>query len=95
MSKRKWRPRRLADVVAEMEARGTLEVILAAGDGITERPVWRCAFPGCCSTTRYPGGYLWENLSGLPGLKDGLYCPAHAEAIEQVKKEGGFDGAVP
>jgi hypothetical protein len=50
----------------------------------------QCAYPGCPATTnnRLRWAYLMDWPGGLP---DGYYCPAHAEALEAVLGEGGFD----
>ena len=48
----------------------------------------RCTFEGCGKTTARPGADGWAYLSDHgPGVPDGLYCRAHAEAIEAVLPE--------
>jgi hypothetical protein len=43
--------------------------------------------------TEQPSTEGWAYLSKYgPGIKDGSYCPAHANAIERVLLAGGLDG---
>ena len=52
----------------------------------------RCAWDGCWRTTAHPDTDGWAYLcSWGPAVKDGYYCKAHADAIEAVEMEGGFD----
>jgi hypothetical protein len=53
----------------------------------------RCAWEGCWrSTTRHPFLDDWAYLIGWgPAVKAGYYCKEHADAIEAVEMEGGFD----
>ena len=50
----------------------------------------KCCFDGCRMTSEHPdaGRYLseWGH-----GFKDGWYCRAHADALEQVLIGGGFE----
>jgi hypothetical protein len=49
-----------------------------------------CAWRDCPATTKAPAADGWTHLSdwGL-GIRDGIYCPAHAAAIEAEFGEGG------
>jgi hypothetical protein len=52
----------------------------------------KCTWEGCPATTERPALDGWTYLSDYgPGIKDGIYCPAHAAAIEAVRSEGGLD----
>ena len=45
----------------------------------------RCAFDGCHKKTEQPSTDGWAYLCKYgPGIKDGSYCPAHADAIECI-----------
>jgi hypothetical protein len=52
-----------------------------------------CSLEGCWrSTTRHPFLDDWTYLASWgPAVKDGYYCQAHADALEAVLLEGGFD----
>ena len=46
---------------------------------------FRCCGDGCWRTTARPYTDGWSSLSDWGyGIKDGFYCPAHADAIEKV-----------
>jgi hypothetical protein len=53
----------------------------------------RCTYPGCATETERPAidGWTWFQNLKAPSLPDGLYCPAHAAAIEALINEGGLD----
>jgi hypothetical protein len=50
-----------------------------------------CAFEDCTATTERPAADGWTYLTDWPGVKDGLYCPAHAAALEAILIEGGLE----
>jgi hypothetical protein len=56
----------------------------------------RCAFDGCHKKTEQPSTDGWAYLCKYgPGIKDGSYCPAHADAIERERvllAGGGLEG---
>jgi hypothetical protein len=54
-------------------------------------------FNECHAATDQPTADGWAHLSSWgPGIPDGWYCSAHADAIEQVLEAGGFEeAAVP
>jgi hypothetical protein len=48
----------------------------------------------CRATSEQPFTDGWAAMGGSgwpPGLPDGLYCPAHAEAIEQLVEAGELE----
>lgn len=52
----------------------------------------RCTWQGCAATTERPALDGWTYLADRGhGIRDGIYCPAHAAAIEAVESEGGLD----
>jgi hypothetical protein len=52
----------------------------------------KCASEGCGATTETPGANGWRYLFDWGhGIETGDYCPAHADALEAVLMEGGFD----
>jgi hypothetical protein len=52
----------------------------------------RCMWEGCTATTAHPEIDGWTYLLDWGhGIKDGIYCPTHAAAIEKVRSEGGLD----
>jgi hypothetical protein len=54
--------------------------------------VEKCSYKGCRATTTQWLDDGWSNLVDWgPAVPDGYYCPAHAEALEAVLMEGGFD----
>jgi len=61
--------------------------------GRTMPPLKRCTYPGCAATTARPAtdGWTWFQDMGVPGLPDGLYCPAHSAGIEALINDGGLD----
>jgi hypothetical protein len=53
----------------------------------------RCAWDGCWRHTSQPYTDGWANLvSWGPAVQDGFYCQPHAEALEAVLMDGGFEG---
>ena len=50
-----------------------------------------CSYKGCNRTTTQPADDGWRHLSvsgwGL-AVKDGLYCPIHADALEGLQEHG-------
>ena len=52
----------------------------------------KCTYDGCPATTERPAldGWTYHSDWGH-AIKGGLYCPAHAAAIETVLREGGLD----
>jgi hypothetical protein len=62
---------------------------------MSERKI-RCSFDGCAATTDLPFMDGWSDCSfeverskGL--LKEGLYCKAHADALEANLAEGSLE----
>lgn len=52
----------------------------------------RCKWEGCWRTTCHPYADGWAYLSDWgPAVKEGFYCQAHADALEAVLMDGGFD----
>jgi hypothetical protein len=52
----------------------------------------RCTYAGCWRTTTQPYSDGWANLSDWgPAVPDGFYCRPHADALEQVLEQGGFE----
>jgi hypothetical protein len=57
----------------------------------------RCSFKGCPKTVEYPQTFClppagWTYFEDWgPGLPEGLYCQAHADAIAQLGMNGGLD----
>jgi hypothetical protein len=57
-----------------------------------EIPIPRCSWKGCGRTTMQPTLDGWAILSDWgPHVKDGYYCKEHADALEAVLVEGGFE----
>jgi hypothetical protein len=51
-----------------------------------------CTFQGCRNTSEQPITDGWAILADWgPGIPDGYYCPAHANAIEKVDEDGGLE----
>lgn len=57
---------------------------------IARRGRMRCSFAGCAAASATPMREGWRVFADWFGLKDGLYCPAHAEAIEGIAQEGDW-----
>jgi hypothetical protein len=52
----------------------------------------KCTFAGCQKTSEQPTKDGWAHLLGWgPGIADGYYCQAHADALEEVHLEGGLE----
>ncbi len=52
----------------------------------------RCTWADCWRTTIQPYSDGWANLSDWgPAVPDGFYCKPHADALEAVLEEGGFE----
>jgi hypothetical protein len=52
----------------------------------------RCTWKGCWRTTWQPYTDGWAGLGGWgPGIPDGWYCKAHADAIEALDQTGELD----
>jgi len=55
------------------------------------RPI-RCTFAGCWRTTWQPYADGWSGLAAWgPGIENGWYCKAHADAIEALDESGELD----
>ena len=51
----------------------------------------RCTFHGCNATTEQPFTDGWADLCAWgPGIKDGFYCKAHADALEAMLEDGSL-----
>jgi len=45
----------------------------------------QCTFKGCLETTDTPFADGWRHLTNWgKGVRGGLYCPGHAQVLEQV-----------
>jgi hypothetical protein len=52
----------------------------------------KCTSDCCSAKTETPGAGGWRFLFDWGhGIRDGDYCRAHADALEAVLMEGGFD----
>jgi hypothetical protein len=52
----------------------------------------RCCWHDCWRHTAQPWRDGWSHLADWgPAVKDGFYCQAHADALEAVLDDGGFD----
>jgi hypothetical protein len=52
----------------------------------------RCSWEGCWRTSTQPYTDGWAILmSWGPHVKDGLYCKAHADALEALEMEGALE----
>jgi hypothetical protein len=48
-----------------------------------------CTFHGCTRASEQPFTDGWASLGSWgPGIPDGLYCRAHADALEQMLETG-------
>jgi hypothetical protein len=53
----------------------------------------KCTFKGCPKTTEQPFTDGWANLGDWgPGIEDGFYCRAHADALEDLLVSGELGG---
>jgi len=51
----------------------------------------KCTFDGCNATSEQPYTDGWANLADWrPGVKDGFYCKAHADALEAMLMDGSL-----
>ena len=51
----------------------------------------RCTFDGCTAKSDQPFTDGWSSLGDWgPGIKDGLYCKAHADALEAMLEDGSL-----
>jgi hypothetical protein len=52
----------------------------------------KCTFDGCNATSEQPMADGWAELFRWgPGIKDGLYCKAHADALGALALDGSLD----
>jgi len=59
--------------------------------------IHHCTFEGCPNSVEYPETFAapppgWAHLSGWgPGIKDGMYCGPHADALETLLITGELE----